>query len=63
MSPAINGSSAIQSFKHSNAIEMCNRIAFDFYTGLPHVVIEFWHGFYNHLSLNRKLGIPNDSVM
>ena len=38
MSPALNGSSAIRCFKHSNAIEMHTGITFDFYTGLPHLV-------------------------
>ena len=37
MSPALNGSSVIQRFKHSNAIEPHYRITFDFYTGLSHV--------------------------
>ena len=37
MSPALDGSSAIWHFKHSNAIEICNGITFDFYTGLPHI--------------------------
>ena len=38
MSPALNGSSEIRHFKHSNALEICNGITFDFYTGLPHMV-------------------------
>ena len=38
MSPALNGSSAIQRFERSNAIEICNGITFDFYTGLPHII-------------------------
>ena len=37
MSPALNGSSAIWRFKHSNAIEIHDRITFDFYMGLPHM--------------------------
>ena len=39
MSPALNGSSVIQRFEHSNAIEIRNRIllTFDFYMGLPHM--------------------------
>ena len=37
MSSALNGSSAIQRFEGSNAIEIRNGITFDFYTGLPHV--------------------------
>ena len=36
MSPALNGSSGLQCFKH-NAVEICNEITFDFYTGLPHI--------------------------
>ena len=32
MNPTLNGSSAIRHFKHSDAIEICNRIIFDFYT-------------------------------
>ena len=35
MSPALNESSAIRRFKHSNAIKICNGITFNFYTGLP----------------------------
>ena len=38
MSPALNGSSTIRRFKHSNAIEIREGIIFDFYTGLPHIV-------------------------
>ena len=39
MSPALNRSSAMQHFKGSNAIEICDGITFDFYTGLPHMDI------------------------
>ena len=39
MNPALNGSSAIRHFKHSDAIEIRDGITFDFYTGLPHIVI------------------------
>ena len=38
MSPALNGSSAIRHFKHSDAIEIYDGITFGFYTGLPHIV-------------------------
>ena len=38
MSPALNGSSALQRFEHSNAIEIRNGIMFDFYPGLPHLM-------------------------
>ena len=37
MSPTLSRSSAIRRFKHSNAIEICDGIPFDFYTGLPHM--------------------------
>ena len=37
MSPALNGSSAIQRFKHSDAIKIRDGITFDFYTEL-----NFW---------------------
>ena len=36
-SPTPNGSSALQCFEHSNAIEICNGIMFDFYPALPHI--------------------------
>ena len=39
MSPALNGSSAIRPFKHSNAIEFRDGITFNFYTGTPTYVI------------------------
>ena len=32
MSPALNGSSALQRFKHGNAVERLNGLMFDFYT-------------------------------
>ena len=38
MSPVLNESSAIRHFEGSDAIEICDGITFDFYTGLPHVV-------------------------
>ena len=39
MSRALNGSSAIQCFKCSDAIEICNKIILNFYMGLPHIYI------------------------
>ena len=39
MSLALNESSVVRHFKHGNAIEILDRIIFDFYTGLPHVVL------------------------
>ena len=41
MSPALNGSSAIRRFERSVAIEIRDGITFDFYTGLPHIVVVF----------------------
>ena len=38
MSPALNGSSAIQRFEYSNAIELRDGITFDFYMGLSHIL-------------------------
>ena len=37
ISPAFNGSSVLERFEHSNAINIRNRIMFDFYLGLPHM--------------------------
>ena len=39
MSPALNGSSMLERFEHSNASEIHNGIMFDFYPGLPHLSI------------------------
>ena len=36
MSPALNGSTALQRFERSNAVEICNGM-FDFYSGPPHI--------------------------
>ena len=41
MSPALNGSVALQRFEHSNAVEIRNGIMFDFYPGLPHMLLLF----------------------
>ena len=38
MSPALNGSSAIWRFKHSNAIEINDRITFDSATGIMNIL-------------------------
>ena len=40
MSPDPTGSSVIQCFEGSDAIEIRNRITFDFYTGLPRMHID-----------------------
>ena len=39
MSPTLNGSSAIQCFEVSVAIEIPDEITFDFYTGLSHICV------------------------
>ena len=39
MSPAFNGNSALERFERSYAIEIRNRILFDFYPGLPHIIM------------------------
>ena len=39
-SPAHNGSLMIRRFKHSNAIEIRDRVTFDFYTGLSQMYAE-----------------------
>ena len=33
MSPGLNRSFVLQRFEHSNMVELCNRIMFDFYLG------------------------------
>ena len=53
MSLALNGSSAIWHFKHSDVIEIHDGITFGFYTELPHIV---------HLSLLCSGGQVADSV-
>ena len=47
MSPALNGSSALQRFERSNAIELRNGILFDFYPGLPHILYVYILCMYN----------------
>ena len=39
MSPTFNGSFVLQHFECGNAVELCNGIMFDFYPGLPHMVV------------------------
>ena len=38
MSPALNGSTALQHFERGNAVKIRNGIMFDFYPGLPHIL-------------------------
>ena len=42
MSPTLNGISALQCFKRSNAVEIRNRIMFNFYLRLPHIQETGW---------------------
>ena len=37
MCRALNGSTVLQCFKRGNAVEIRNKIMFDFYSGLPHL--------------------------
>jgi len=37
VSPACNGSTALQCFEHGNALEIRNGIMFDLYPGLPQI--------------------------
>ena len=37
MSPALNGSTALQRFERGNTVKICNGIMFDFYPGRPHL--------------------------
>ena len=63
MSPALNGSSAIRHFKHCNAIEICNRITFDFYTGLPHMLLQlcmYWWKNFIHFVQRKKVAHEGD---
>ena len=39
MSPTLNESSAIRRFEPSDTIKICNRMFFDFYTGLPQILL------------------------
>ena len=39
MSLTLNGSSVLECFECSNAIEIHNGMMFDFYPGLPHIIV------------------------
>ena len=51
MSPAPTGSSAIQCFEGSDAIEIDDGITFGFYTGLPHMHID---NYVTHLKISNN---------
>ena len=40
MSPALNGSTALQRFERGNVVKIRNGIMFDFNLGLPHVFLD-----------------------
>ena len=42
MSPALNGSLALQRFKHGNAMKIHNGTMFDFYPALPHILPDWF---------------------
>ena len=39
MSPTRNSSTVLQHFENGNVIKICNRIMFNFYMGLPHMLL------------------------
>ena len=45
MSPILSGSSALQRIKLGDALEICNGILSDFYSGLPHIYIYIYEFF------------------
>ena len=68
MSPTLNGTSAIRRFKHSNVIEICDGITFDFYTRLPHICVIGLSSFILHLGCQAAnfcayFGDVNDSAL
>ena len=42
MSLALNGSTVLQCFDRNNAVEIRNRIMFDFYPGLSHMIFNVY---------------------
>ena len=60
MSPALNGSSALQCFKLGNVIEMCDGVMFDFPLGLPHTYVTIYKNpQFNSLMWGLLTLIPN----
>ena len=56
MSPALNGSSALQCFERSNVVKIRNGIMFDFYPGLPHITFLYYQDIFTFI-LNSELVI------
>ena len=54
MSPILNGSSAIEHFKHGDGIKMRNGIILDLYVALPRMNVQ--------CNLRRNLHIPVNSL-
>ena len=66
MSPALNGSSALQRFERSNAIEIRNGIMFDFYPGLPQMcasTFSFLKAYTKHDVVNSCLANPDNEAV
>ena len=55
MSPALNGSTALQCFECGNAVEMRNTIMLDFYLGLPCGITVFEVQWASSLSLTHNM--------
>ena len=60
MSSALYGSSATRHFEGSDAIDIRDRITFDFYTGLPHTVNQEIHAALKSCNFSLKM-IPRKS--
>ena len=56
--PTLNGSSALQHFKLGKMIEIRNGIMFDFYPGLPHIVLQVSKP---HPKMNPTAIVPKDT--
>ena len=63
MSPVLNGSMALQYFECENAVEIPNRIMFDFYLGLPHVYLNLDPQFHSIFICFKPLQVTIDSYL
>ena len=64
MSPALNGSSEIQHFECTGAIEICDGIMSDFYPGLPHIhVKQLWVSSQAHNKCNQPLMVWSEYLI